>query len=256
MSEIFTFILLQPIFNIFVLIYNFIPNVVIVILIITILIKILLYPLNSKSIKAQKDLSELQPKLEEIKTKHKGDQQKIASETMKLYSENKINPFGSCLPLLIQLPIFIALYWVLRAVLDPNQTFELLYSFVKNPEIINPISFGLDLTRSSDIPNLFIALLAGGAQFFQTKMLSKKRPTKPVSEGAKDEDMASMMNKQMLYMMPVMTVLIGYKLPAGLTLYWFLSTALTLLQQLIMFKKKDGDKNEMDKDVVEGKLLK
>lgn len=256
MSGIFTLILLQPIFNVFVAIYNLIPNVAIVILVITILIKIILYPLNNKSIKAQKDLSELQPKMEEIKIKYKGDQQKIASETMKLYSENKINPFGSCLPLLIQLPIFIALYWVLRAILDPKQSFDLLYPFVTNPGSINSLSFGLDLTASAGITNLIMALLAGGAQFFQTKMFTKKKAPKSVGTSAKDEDMASMMNKQMLYMMPVMTVLIGYKLPAGLTLYWFLSTLLTLLQQLFLFRKKDENKNEIDKDVVEGKLVK
>jgi len=256
MSEIFTLVLLQPIFNVFVFIYNFVPNVAVVILILTVLIKAILYPFNNKSIKAQKDLSELQPKLEEMKKKHKDDKQKLAAETMKLYSEHKINPLSSCLPLLIQLPVFIALYWTLRSVLNPDQTFDLLYPFVNNPGSINPISFGFNLTQTSSLPNLVIAGLAGGSQFLQTKMLSKKRPPKNAGEGSKDEGMASMMNKQMLYMMPVMTVLIGFKLPAGLTLYWFLSTVLTVLQQVILFRKKDGDKKKIDKDVVEGKLVK
>ncbi|MFA5211223.1 MAG: YidC/Oxa1 family membrane protein insertase [Patescibacteria group bacterium] len=256
MSGIFNLILLQPIFNIFVFIYNLVPNVALVILIITILIKVILYPFNNKSIKAQKELSELQPKLEELKTKYKGDQQKIATETMKIYSENKINPFSSCLPLLIQLPVFIALYWVLRSVLDPNQDFAMLYSFIKNPENINPIAFGFNLTEIGSWTNLVLAVLAGAAQYFQTKMFTKKKAPKVAGEASKDEDMASMMNKQMLYMMPIMTILIGYKLPAGLTLYWFLSTILTWLQQMVLFKKKDENKNEIDKDVVEGKLVK
>ena len=69
--------------------------------------------------------------------------------------------------------------------------------------------------------------------------MTRKRPDKPVAPGAKDEDTMAMMNKQMLYFMPVMTVFIGLSLPAGLTLYWFLSTLLTALQQLFMFKKRD-----------------
>ena len=117
-------------FNGFVALYNIIPDVGIVILIITIIIKLVLYPLTQSSIKSQKALNDLQPKMEEIKRKYKDNQQQLAAETMKLYKENKVNPFASCLPLLIQMPILIALYYVLRSGLASN-TFDLLYSFVK-----------------------------------------------------------------------------------------------------------------------------
>lgn len=249
MQALFQTILYQPIFNGFVALYNLIPDVGVVILIITILIKIILYPMTSKSIKAQKALTDLQPKLEKIKQDHKGDQQRIAQETMKLYKENKVNPFGSCLPLLIQLPVFLALYWVLQAALT-SDNFDLLYPFVSSPEHINAISLGLfDLSKSG---NVVLALLAGGAQYFQAKMFSTKKVPKIAGEGAKDENMAAMMNKQMMYFMPVITVLIGFQLPSGLALYWFLSTILTALQQLILFKKNGGKK---DGGVIEGKLV-
>ncbi|MBD3311138.1 MAG: membrane protein insertase YidC [Candidatus Magasanikbacteria bacterium] len=243
MREIFEFLLYQPLFNGFVGLYNIIPDVGAVILIITIVIRLVLYPLTKQSIAAQKALSDLQPKLEEIKKKHKGDQQKIAQETMKMYKENKVNPFGSCLPLLIQLPIFLALYWVLRGALTTDN-FSLLYSFVSNPEHINPVTLGFfDLGKSS----IILAIFAGAAQYWQAKMMSRKKPPKKAGEGSKDEGMMAMMNKQMLYFMPFLTVIIGMQLPGGLTLYWFLSTLTMALQQKFMFRKKDSEEIDVIK---------
>jgi len=237
MTEFFQTILYIPLFNGFVGVYALIPDVGIVILIITVLVKLALYPLNTSSIQAQRSLQELQPKLDALKKKHKDNQQVLAQETMKLYKEHKVNPLGSCLPLLIQLPIFIALYWVLQAGLTTDD-FSILYSFVPNPGSINPISLGLfDLSK----PQIVLALLAGGAQYWQAKSLSRKKPPKAAGEGGKDESMAAMMNKQMLYFMPVITVVIGTQLPGGLSLYWFLSTLFMALQQVILSKKKDKE---------------
>lgn len=237
MSGIFQTILYQPIFNGFVALYNLIPDVGIAIFVLTVLVKLILYPLTDKSIKAQRSLGALQPKMQELKEKYKTDQQTLAQETMKLYKEHKVNPLGSCLPLIIQLPIFIALYLVMRDGLA-GQNFNLLYSFVSNPGSINPLSLGfLNLVN----PNIPLAVLAGLAQFWQAKTMSRKRPPKAAGEGGKDEDMMAMMNKQMLYIMPILTVVIGFKLPGGLALYWFLSTLLTALQQYWVGKKeKDG----------------
>ncbi|MEK7084488.1 MAG: YidC/Oxa1 family membrane protein insertase [Patescibacteria group bacterium] len=254
MQALFQTILYQPIFNLFVGFYDLIPDVGVAILLLTVLIKAVLYPLTASSIKAQKSLMELQPKMEELKKKHKDNQQLLAQETMKLYKENKVNPFGSCLPILIQLPIFLALYWVLQAGLTKD-SFDLLYSFVPNPGRINTVSFGIiDLKERS----ILLAVVAGLAQFVQTKMMTRKRPPKSAGEGAKDENMMAMMNKQMLYFMPFMTFFIGLQLPGGLSLYWFLSTALTALQQLVLFRKKDGGAGGQkggDGGVIEGKVI-
>lgn len=241
MRELFQVVLTQPMFNAFVGLYNLIPDVGVVILIITVLIKVVLYPLTASSIKSQKALTDLQPKLDALKKEHKGNQQRLAQETMKLYKENKVNPFASCLPLLIQLPILIALYYVLRDGLTTTN-FDTLYSFVKSPSQINTVSLGLvDLKNA----NIILAVLAGAAQFWQTKMMMRKKAPKEAGEGAKDENMMSMMNKQMLYFMPVMTVFIGWQLPGGLTLYWLLSTVLTALQQVVVFKKKATEQIEI-----------
>jgi len=226
-------VLTQPMFNAFVGLYNLIPDVGVVILIITVLIKLALYPLTASSIKSQKALTDLQPKLDVIKKEFKDDKQRLAQETMKLYKENKVNPMASCLPLLIQLPILIALYYVLQRGLTATN-FDTLYSFVKSPDQINTISVGLvDLKNS----NIILAVLAGAAQFWQAKMMITRRP-EVRGNGAKDEDMMAIMNKQMLYFMPILTTVIGMTFPGGLALYWLVTTVLTALQQLYLFKQK------------------
>ncbi|MFH1286511.1 MAG: YidC/Oxa1 family membrane protein insertase [Candidatus Magasanikbacteria bacterium] len=249
MREIFEAVLYQPIFNAFIGLYDLIPDVGIAILILTVVIKLALYPMTKKSIVAQKSLQDIQPKLDIIKKEHKGDQQTIAQETMKLYKEHKVNPFGSCLPILVQLPIFLALYWVLRSALtDPN--FELLYSFIPRPESIKALSLGfLDLAG----PNIFLAVAAGAAQFWQAKTMSTKKAPKKAGDGAKDENMMAMMNKQMLYFMPVLTVFIGFQLPGGVMLYWFLSTLITALQQQLMIGKKEKKEGVIEGEIIEEK---
>ncbi|OGH64675.1 MAG: hypothetical protein A2821_04460 [Candidatus Magasanikbacteria bacterium RIFCSPHIGHO2_01_FULL_41_23] len=249
MKALFTTLIYQPIFNIFVGFYWLIPDMGVVILLVTILSKILLYPLTTKSIKAQRSLTELQPKLEELKKQYKDDQTKMAAETMKLYREHKINPLSSCLPILIQLPIFIALYWVLESVLKSGQ-FDLLYPFIKNPGTIKTVTFGfLDLHQ----PSIVMAVLAGAAQYWQARsMINKKSPTSVKAPG-EENNMSAMMNKQMLYFMPAMTVIVGWQLSAGLTLYWFFSTVLTALQQEYILRRSTSS-GKLDK-VIEGKIV-
>ncbi len=252
LSSIFHAILYQPIFNVFVWLYNVLPghDMGVVILAVTIILRLILYPLTSSSIKAQKSLQDLQPKLEEIKKQYADDKQKQAQATMELYKNNKVNPLASCLPMLVQLPILIALFLVMRDGLASADLTKNLYPFVHNPGTLNPISLGfLDLSK----PNAVLAILAGLAQFFQAKTLSRKSPPKEAGAGSKDEGMMAMMNKQMLYFMPLMTVLIGFRFAAGLTLYWFLSTALMVVQQLILFRKNRVAKASA---VIEGEIVK
>ncbi|HPA25227.1 MAG TPA: YidC/Oxa1 family membrane protein insertase [bacterium] len=234
-TQLYHTILYQPIFNLLVWFYNIIPlhDIGIAIILITIVIKIVLYPFSVKSIKAQKALQELQPKMEEIRQKFKDNPQEMTKATMALYKQEKISPFSSCLPLIIQLPFFVAVYSVFRKGLTNNQNLDILYSFVQNPGQINTWFIGLiDLAKA----NIILAVLAGLAQYWVSKMLITKK--QPAVATAKDEDMAAKMNKQMLYFMPLMTIFIGFSLPAGLTLYWFVSTLLTGIQQLYLFKKK------------------
>jgi len=254
MSQIFQSVFYQPILNLLVFLYNTISfhDLGLAIIFLTIVIKAVLWPLSQKSIKAQKSLQDLQPKINAMKEQYKDDKQKQGQAMIQLYKDHKINPFSSCLPLLIQLPFLIAVFQVFRDGL--NNKLSLVYPFIERPEAINTLAFGfLDLSK----PNIYLAILAGLAQFWQAKMMMTKRAAVK-SEGAKDEDMAAIMNKQMLYFMPALTVFIGWTLPGGLTMYWFIVTLLTAVQQLIIFKKHFKDQPVLgnEKKVVDGEVVK
>jgi len=234
-AHIFTLICYQPLLNLLVFTYNIIPghDIGLVIIVLTVIIKLILYPFSRQTIKAQKAMNELQPKIEAIKLKYKDNKEEQAKETMNLYKEHKINPLSSCLPLLIQLPFLIAIYSVFSTGLK-NGSLDLLYPFITNPGHINSVAFGfLDMAK----PQFILALLAGAAQFWQAKMMISKRP-EVKNKDSKDEDMAAIMGKQMTFMMPIMTVVIGWSLPSGLVFYWLLLTVFTALQQLVTLKNK------------------
>lgn len=231
--------LYQPIFNVLIFLYNLLPykDVGIAIILLTVLIKVIFYPLTRKSIKGQKALQDLQPKLDALKKEHANDKEKLAQEMMKLYKEQNVHPLSSCLPLLIQFPVIIALYQVFRTGLEATN-YDLLYPFITAPEHLNTMFLGfIDLSK----PHFILALLAAIGQYYQTRMLIKKQPPKDMreKEGAKDENMMAMMNKNMSVVMPIITLVIGMSLPGGLTLYWLVTTIVTIVQQLAVYKDKN-----------------
>ena len=242
MGNLFNSIIFQPILNLLVWFYNVIPgnDIGFAIIALTILIKLILYPFARAQIKQQRALQGLQPKIDEVRKRLKDDKDAQAKELMELYKKEQVNPAASCLPLLIQLPVFIGLFQALRQGLA-SHSFNLLYSFVANPGTINPMFLGVvDLSK----PSYVLAVLAGGAQFWQSWQIFRKpspakMPPADVKDtpGAQDEDMAAMVNKQMMYMMPLVTVFIGVSLPAGLTLYWFVMSLLTVGQQALFLRK-------------------
>lgn len=249
MGQFFSTFFYQPIFNLLIFIYNTISfqEIALSIIFLTIIIKAVLWPLSKSSIKSQKQLQDLQPKIDALKEKYKDDKVALSQATMDLYKENKINPFSSCLPLLIQFPFLIAVFQVFRDGI--NSKLDLVYSFLSRPESVNMVSFGLiDLSK----PNVYLAVLAGLAQFWQSKMMVSKKPEIKTA-GSKDENMAAIMSKQMMYFMPVITIFIGISLPGGLTLYWFFFTLLTVLQQVITFKVKN---KKEDTEILEGEIVK
>ncbi|MFH1522688.1 MAG: YidC/Oxa1 family membrane protein insertase [Patescibacteria group bacterium] len=253
MSNIFQTIFYEPIFNLVIFLYDIVPgnDLGIAIILLTIVIKLLLLPLSKQSIKSQKALQDLQPKINEIKKKYANKKEEMGRAMMALYKENKVNPFSSCLPLLIQLPFLFAVFRVFRNGFT-EESLNLVYPFITRPEIVNSISLGfLDLSK----PNVYLAILAGAAQFWQAKMMMTNK-SEIKSPGAKDENMMAMMNKQMIYFMPALTVFIGLTLPGGLSLYWFTTTLLTGLQQVYIFKKKKKDGQGGDNKVIEGEVVK
>jgi len=237
----------QPVFNLLVWLYNVIPgsDIGVAIVILTIIIKLILFPFSLQSIKAQRSMQSLQPKLDALKKQYKDDREALSREMMSLYRTEKVNPFSSCLPLLIQLPFLWAVFQVFRGELANTTNIALLYSFVADPGTINMISLGfVDLAK----PQIVLAVLAGLAQFWQAKSMQVKKPAKDASghipAGAKDESAMAMMNKQMMYVMPVLTVVIGASLPGGLALYWLVTTLLMALQQEF-FIRRDAKKTAL-----------
>lgn len=228
----FNTILYRPLFNALVFLYQFLPgkDFGIAVIVLTVLIRIILYPLMLKSIKSQKILSELQPRIQEIQQKYKNDKEKQAKEMMQLYQREKINPFGGCLPLLIQLPILIALYRVFWHGMEAG-AMSYLYSFIPNPGEINPMFLGLINLAE---PSLGLALIAGISQFFQTKMLIPKQ--KPTSRGDQMAQFSDIIQKQTLYFFPVLTILILWKLPSAIGLYWVITALFSIGQQYLILK--------------------
>ncbi len=202
----------------------------IAIIILTLLVRFALYPLYTKSVKSQRALQKLQPEIQKIREKYKNEPEKQSKEMMVFYKKNKINPFSGCLPLIIQLPILIALFRVFQYGLDPSHL-DVLYSFISRPETINPLFLGLiDLS----VPSLFLAVFAAISQFFQSKMMMVKQN----KQKKKKSDFTNMMTQQMTYVMPFITFFIAMRLPAALALYWLVTTLFAIAQQYFIMKKR------------------
>lgn len=191
-----------------------------------------------QSLKSQLALQKLQPQMAELKEKYKTDKERLSRELMALYKREKVSPFSSCLPLLIQLPFLIAIYQVFRSGLESGQL-DLLYNFISNPGHLADTFLGiLSLAK----PNWLLAIVTGAVQYWQTKMIIPSAQSKN-SALIKSSDIATQMNKQALYLMPILTVIFGLQLPAGLMLYWLVNTLLTIGQQYLTIKKNVQQSN-------------
>lgn len=243
--ELFHAIVYQPILNVLIFLYNTVSfqDFGVAIAVTTVFLKFILVPISKKQIESQKKMQELQPQIKELQNKYKDNKEKQTKELMELYKRNKANPLSGCLPLIVQFIFLIAIYRVLFNISNAGLVVsgDELYSFVTNPGQINKVFLGMiDLTK----PNIVLALLAAASQYFQTKMLmetkKEEETAQPSKGGRKDDkpDFASMMTKQMLYLGPFLTFFIGVKFPAGLALYWLVSTLFMLGQQVYISKKR------------------
>ncbi len=249
MSFIFNTFLYQPLMNALVLIYQIIPgqDFGIAIILLTIIIRLILYPVSAKGVKSQKAINEIQPEIKSLQEKYKNDKEKQVKEVLEVYKKAKISPFSAFLPLLIQLPVLIALYRVLWKV-QTSEMSQSLYSFVSAPSEIKSMFLGIiDLAGTGFIQEingesvfLFgnLVIIAGAviAQFVQMKMISvKKEKTK--KQGP--QETAERMQKQMMYFFPFFTFFILLKLPLAIGLYWLTSTAFSIIQQHLILKKDE-----------------
>lgn len=272
--SLFDVILIQPIFNILVFIYGIIPghDFGVALILFTILIRILMWPLVRKQLHQTKLMRKLQPELQRLKKKTAGNKQLEAQMMMELYRERGVNPFSSIGMLLLQLPIFIALYGVVNLITTNNEnipkyTYEFLQGipFVKdlvaNPGHFNDSLFGIvDLSKHAlgggiYWPILVLAVVAAGLQFIQSKqLLPQMEKGRKLRDMLKEQasgkqidqsEMSALMSSRMVYLFPVLTFFISVYLAGALVLYLATTSAVAIFQQARVLREDTEELEEI-----------
>lgn len=243
MIDFFRTILYIPLYNILIFLVWLSPShsVAFAIIVLTIIIRLILLPSSIKAARAQIKLQMLQPEILKLKKEIK-DQQAQAKAVMELYKREGASPFGSCLPLLIQLPIVFILYRLFININKNGLNTDNLYSFTPHIQNLNFNFFGLDLAK----PEVWVLpILAGATQFVLSKMMMPPQTDKSKSSS---QDAMQMASKQMVYLFPIMTLFIARSLPSALSLYWVVTTLFGIGQQYYVnksIKKSPEIKNEV-----------
>lgn len=271
--NLFDLLIVQPIFNILLFIYGVIPgnDFGIALIIFTILVRLVMWPLIKKQLHQTKLIRKIQPALKKIKAKAKGNKALEAQLMMELYKERGVKPFSSIGLLLLQLPIFIALFRVIQVItMERDEISRYTYEFMNgipavadllaNPSQFNEYLLGIiDLTKSAFsqegvyIPLLILALMAAVFQFFQSKQLlpqqkSKKRLRDIMKESAAGKDVdqsevTAIMSGRMMMFLPIMLFFIALYLPGALVLYYAMTSLVAIIQQHFVLAK-DADEME------------
>ena len=232
MISIFTAIFYQPIYNVLVFLMTLLPwaDAGVIIIICTVIVRLVLFPLSQKSIRTQLKMKEIGPELEALKVKYKDDKQEQAKQTMAFYKKQGVNPFAGFFAILIQFPIIISLYSIFRSggisKVDPS----LLYSFVHSPNhVVSMIFLGVISLTSK---NLIFAILAGVTQFFQAQIITPPPPAPVPGQKSLGNDLARSMTFQSKYVFPIIIFFIAYAVSAAVSLYWIVSNVFSICQEL------------------------
>ena len=220
----------------------------IVVILFTIVVRLILFPISKKAARTQVIMKTLEPELASLKEKYKDDKQTLAVQTMNFYKEKKINPFSSVILLFIQLPILIALYRIFYTSGLSTIHTELLYSFVHAPEAIGTHFLGLvDVTKGS----IILALIAAASQYLQIEFSSPK--TKKDADGRLTQE--SMMHLMMKVVMPVMIFFIAKSIASALALYWITSNIFMIGQEIYIRRQiaREATKGKEGKVIKEAK---
>lgn len=211
---------------------GFIPNIGVVIIILSILTKVIFYRLTHKSFKSMKDMQRLQPMLKDLQDKYKDDKTKLNKATMALYKEAGVNPLGGCLPLVFQMPVFIALFSVLRNTIElRGAPFVLWINDLSSPDVL--FDFGVKLPFLGSGFHV-LPLLMGVAMFVQSKT-GGGSPTGGPAAGAAGQQ------KMMQTMMPIVFTVMFYNMPSGLVLYWFVNNIFSIAQQYFVHRQIESE---------------
>jgi len=259
-------LLIQPILNVLVAFYRLceylhIPGPLgFAVIGLTLVIRIILYPLMAAQFRSARKMAKLKPHMDALAAKHKGDKQALSQAQMALYKEHGVNPAAGCLPLLIQMPVLIALYNVFNQVLNSGNTTKLLadinktvyFPMLKLSKLdLNFLGANLSIKPSQFQTHgywlLLVPIITAALQYWQTKLMILTPPADPKTkeivksddkkEEKSPEDMQAEMQKQMAIIMPLMIGYIAYQFPLGLALYWNISGFFGIIQQLIINKE-------------------
>jgi YidC/Oxa1 family membrane protein insertase len=246
MGPIWQEFFVRPILNLLVLIYSSLPlkDLGVAVIGVVIIIRLIMLPLSLRASHTQMVMQKLQPEVDEIKKKYKGDREKETLAILALYKDHKVNPFFGILVLLLQLPILIALYRVFTDIaLNPTASFSMLWNFIPKPGKIEPVFLGI---LALDKPSMFIAILAALFQFYQTKLITPSLP----AEYHKNHSMQVILSKQMLYLSPIITFGILSSLSSVVGLYWIVTSLWSILEYKLIVLPQfinnygDGTKNK------------
>lgn len=231
-SYIWNLILYHPLINALAFLVSVIPggDVGIAVILLTIIVKLVLFPLSQKSIESQAEMNILAPELNKIKASGASKEEQ-ARLTFELYKKHNTNPFSGCLLLLIQLPIIFALYYVFYKGINFESG---LYSFIHAPAHINMIFLGIvDISKKSFV----LAILAGISQYLQARYMPQPAPSAGGTASLQDS-FAKSMNMQMKYIFPFLIVLIAYRISGAVALYWITSNLFMVAQQIYVKREK------------------
>lgn len=244
----------DPIYNALILIVSHLPggDVGFGIILLTIIVKLVLFPLSLRAARTQLLMREIEPLLKDIREKFKDNKEEQALRTLALYREKQVNPFAIILLTIIQIPIILALYFVFFYEKLPEVHTEILYTFVSAPDTVNLIFLGLiDVSKIS----IVLALLAGITQFFQVKLaIPKPPPPKEGSTPSFSEDFTRSMQMQMQYVLPVIITGVSLSVAAAISLYFVVSNLFAIGQELYIKRtiKKPHEEMKGDQVLVSG----
>lgn len=236
LGAIFDSVFYLPLYNGLVFLIDYVPShdVGIALIILTIIVKLLLFPLSKKASLSQYRLRSLEGEVAAIREKYASDKALQAKKTMELYKSRNVNPFTGILTLIVQIPILIALYLIFLKAGLPAINADYLYSLVEFPTTVNTTFLGLiDLTSKS----MVLAFLAGFSQFIQARVALPPLPHREPSSGNErsfKDDLAKSMNLQFRYIMPVVVAVISYTLPSAIALYWSVGNIFAIGQELVI----------------------
>jgi YidC/Oxa1 family membrane protein insertase len=245
-TSIFHTLFYNPLYNSLVLLVDLIPggDVGLATILLTCLVKFILFPLSKQATKTQLLMKQLEPEIKKIREKYEKNKEELARQTLDFYRKNNLNPFASFFLVLIQLPIILALAFVFYRGGLPHINTELLYSFISAPTLINTNFLGLfDITKTS----LILSILTGIAQFIQIRLSVPAYEKPAVVEGKTpsfSDDLAKSMNVQMRYVMPIFMFIVCLNVSGAVALYWITGSIFMIAQELYLRKtiKKDFGK--------------